>query len=258
MVGYYKLRKEDLITATNKHGGGVIDNDEKKEINLLDTPVSENDKHPILTPNEYIPPAKQSRLNKSIFTELKKKVRSTINSFADWIISFTPKPEQKLVINQKLESLKSYVKSLFAKVRRPTKKFKIRKTASAIKGFTQQYTVDGTSGIDALSFLNAVRPHVVNLLSENRQTKINLVLTCAMERVDMQTRQEESTHSPFVSKTEVILDATDINEIYSNAISRIPETMANFQMRGSNWRFMAVVKLHVDVNTVTYKPLKGS
>src|SRR6218665_3979042 len=72
----------------------------------------------------------------------------------------------------------------------------------------------------------------------------------------MQTGQEESANIPFVSKTEVILDATDINKIYSNAISRIPETMTNFQMLGSNWRFMAVVKL--DVNTVTYKPLKGS
>src|SRR6218665_2576602 len=256
MVGYYKLRKADLITAISKHGCGVMDNDEKKKkINLLDTPVPENDKYPILTQNKYIPPAKQSRSNKSIFNDLEKhKVRSKNNSFADWIVSFILKPEQKLAINQKLESLKSYVKSLFAKVR--TKKFKIRKTASAIKGFTKPYTIDGTSGIDALSFLNAVRPHVVNLLSENRQAKINLVLTCAMERVDIQTGEEESANIPFVSKTEVILDATDINEIYSNAISRIPETMANFQMRGSNWRFMAVVKL--DVNTVTYKPLKGS
>ena len=99
MVGYYKLRKADLITAINKRGGGVIDNDEKKnKINLLDTPVPDNDKHPILTPNKYIPPAKQSRLNKSIFDELKHKVRSKINSFADWIIGFIP--EQK--INKKI------------------------------------------------------------------------------------------------------------------------------------------------------------
>src|SRR6218665_2479926 len=255
VVGYYKLRKADLITAINKHGGGVIDNDEKKnKINLFDTPVPDNDKHPILTPNKYFPSPIKSSLNKIIFNELKNKVRSKINSFADWIIGFIPKPEQKLAINQKLESLKSYVKSLFVKV--GTKKFKIRKTASAIKGFTKQYTIDGTSGIDALSFLNAVRPHVVNLLSENRQTKINLVLTCAMERVDMQTGQEESANIPFVSKTEVILDAADINEIYSNAISTPTATMANLQMRSSNWKFMAVVKL--DVNTVSYKPLKGS
>jgi len=136
-----------------------------------------------------------------------------------------------------------------------TKKFKIRKTRLAIKRFTKQYTIDGPSGIDALSFINAVRPHVVNLLSENSQTKINLVLTCAMERLDLQTG-EESANIPFVSKTEVSLDATDISEIYSNARSRITKTMANFQMRGSNWKFIAVVKL--DVNTVTYKPLKGS
>src|SRR6218665_1082189 len=182
MVGYYKLRKADLIAAISKHGGDVED--------LLDTPVPENDKHPVLTPNKYIPRAKQSRLNKSIFNDLEKhKVRSKVNSFADWIVNFIPKPVQKLAINQNLESLKSYVKSLFAKVR--TKKFKIRKTASAIKGFTKQYTIDGTSGIEALSFLNAVQPNVVNLLSENRQTKINLVLTCAMERVDMQTGQED-------------------------------------------------------------------
>src|SRR6218665_2436647 len=186
MVGYYKLRKADLITAISKHGVVVMD--------LLDTPVPENDKHPILTPNKYISPAKQSRLNKSIFNDLEKhKVRSKVNSFADWSVNFIPKPEQKLAINQKLESLKSLVKSLFAKVR--TKKFKIRKTASAIKGFTKQYTIDGTSGIDSLSFLNPVRPHVVNLLSENRQTKINLVLTCAMSICKPEKKNPHIFHS---------------------------------------------------------------
>src|SRR6218665_1877901 len=116
MVGYYKLRNADLIAAISKHGGGVMD--------LLDTPVPENDKHPNLTPNKYIPAAKQSRLNKSIFNDLEKhKVRSKINSFADWIVSFIPKPEQKLAINQKLESLKSYVKRLFKKYVQRSSKF---------------------------------------------------------------------------------------------------------------------------------------
>jgi len=36
--------------------------------------------------------------------------------------------------------------------------------------------------------------------------------------------------------------ATDMNEIYSNAISRIPESVANFQKQGSNLRVMTVVK----------------
>src|SRR6218665_3421733 len=53
-----------------------------------------------------------------------------------------------------------------------------------------------------------------------------------------------------------VFNVDHINEIFSNAISKILEIMANIQMRRSNWRFMAVVKL--DVNTVTYKPLKVS
>src|SRR6218665_2142327 len=105
MVGYYKLRKADLITAISKHGGGIVD--------LLDTPVPENDIHPVLTPNKYIPAAKQSRLNITIFNDLEKhKVRSKVNSFADWIVNFIPKPEQKLIINQNLESFHSHIKSL--------------------------------------------------------------------------------------------------------------------------------------------------
>src|SRR6218665_769334 len=132
MVGYYKLRKADLITAISKHSGGVMD--------LLDTPVSENDKHPVLTPNKYIPPAKQSRLNKSIFNDLEKhKVRSKVNSFADWIVNFIPKPAPKPALKQKPVLFEFYIKSLFAKVR--TKKFKILKNASAIKGFTKQSTI---------------------------------------------------------------------------------------------------------------------
>ena len=109
MVGYYKLRKANLTTAISKCGDGVI--------NFLDTPDPGNDKHPILAPNKYISPAKQSRLNKTIFDELKHKVISKINSFADWIISFIPKPEQKLAVNHKLESLKSYVNSRFTKLK---------------------------------------------------------------------------------------------------------------------------------------------
>ena len=91
------MRKADLITAISKHGGGVMDNDEKKKINLLDTLVPDNDKHPILIPNKSLPPPVKLTLNKSIFNELKNNVRSKINSFADWIIDFIPKPEKNLL-----------------------------------------------------------------------------------------------------------------------------------------------------------------
>jgi len=61
---------------------------------------------------------------------------------------------------------------------------------------------------------------------------------------------------PFVSKTVVNLDATDVSELYDNAVDKIQESMARFQMKGSNWRFKTVEKVHI--NTVVYRPLKGN
>src|SRR6218665_93264 len=77
-----------------------------------------------------------------------------------------------------------------------------------------------------------------------------------MERVDIKSGKVDSDSVPFVLRNEVMLDATDASEIYNSGEDKILESMAAFQMRGSNWRFNQVVKL--DINTVVYKPLKGS
>jgi len=50
--------------------------------------------------------------------------------------------------------------------------------------------------------------------------------------------------------------ATNVGELYESASDKIKESMACFQMRGSNWRFKAIDKL--DLNTIVYKPLRGS
>src|SRR5579863_966336 len=77
-----------------------------------------------------------------------------------------------------------------------------------------------------------------------------------MERVDLKSGEVITAEVPFGSKSEVVLAATDVSELYKNVRDKILETIANFQMRGSNWRFKEVVRL--DINTVIYKPLKGS
>ena len=69
----------------------------------------------------------------------------------------------------------------------------------------------------------------------------------------MKSGRVDSDNVLFVSRNEVMLDATDPSEIYKNSRDNILESMAAFQMRVSNWRFNQVVKL--DINTVVYKPL---
>ena len=125
-----------------------------------------------------------------------------------------------------------------------------------MNGFTKQYTADGRPGIDAVSFLNAVRPVVVDFLKRNRRIKVQLVLVCKMERVSITTDEYIGEDKFFHSNTEVNLEATDINELYTNAVDKMMEDMAKFQKSGSGWRFVAVQQL--DIHTVQYEPLKGS
>jgi len=103
--------------------------------------------------------------------------------------------------------------------------------------------------------MNAVKSQVDGLLSINRQNKFNIVLTCVMERVDRKTGDADSCNVPFATKAEMVLESTDVAELYDNAIDKIAESIATFQRRGSNWQFASVVKL--EINSFRYVPLKG-
>src|SRR6218665_800108 len=148
---------------------------------------------------------------KRVLNDLGNKVRSKINSFSNWLITHIPSQVKKPT-NNKLQDLITKVNSLFSEINK--QKFEIHENKSAIRGFTKQFTIDGTHRIDAMSFLNIVKPLVTNLLERNRQTKINFVLICKMERVHMQSGKVDSDNVPFLSRNEVMLDATDASEIY--------------------------------------------
>jgi hypothetical protein len=189
----------------------------------------------------------------SVLSELRNKINSNLNSISDWLINHIP-PKITKSVNDKLESLKLVVSNLFKQINE--NKSEIRESKSAMKGFTKQYSINGRDTMDAASFLSYVQPQVMSFLSTNRQTKINFVLTCTMERVDMKSGEVDSVDVPFLSMNEIILDSTNINEIYRNATEKITESIASFQLRGSNWRFKTVKQFNI--NTIIYKPLKGS
>jgi len=242
--GYYRLHKGQLIDLLNTLIVGLPAPSVHPAAhvpNLLDSPVP-TIQTPTLQPTAYNPVP----FHKS------KSIKKSFADWADWLISHVPEPEKKPV-NEKLEALKSTVSELFGE---PESPFNIVESKSAIKNFTKQHTIDGKQGTDAATFLNTVRPLVVNLLEINRNTKFQLVLTCTMKRVSILTGEVITTDAPFLSRTEVNLEATDLGELYTNAIDKIKESLANFQLTGSNWRFKAVQKL--EINTVKYRPLKGS
>jgi len=130
-------------------------------------------------------------------------------------------------------------------------KFDIRESKSSIKGFAKQYTISGKEGIDEKTFLSNVKPLVIRTLTKNSGIKFNIVLTCEMKKDGV-----DIIEVPFLSKTEIVLEGTDIIDMYKKVSDKILESINTFQMRGSNWRFKSIVKL--DINTVIYKPLRGS
>jgi len=201
------LRKAELIATINAH---LADNH-----SLVDAPVPDISAS-VITPTKYVAPPQK---------EGKTGVLSTIKSFRDWL--YVP-GQIKKPINKALEALKAKIARLFNE-----HKFVLCESESAMKGFTKQSTVDGRPGMDAVSFLKAVRPLVVDFLKRIRRIKVNLVLTCKMERVIIATGDVITKDIPFVSRTEVNLEATDVNELYTNAVDKMTESMAIFLMGGS-------------------------
>src|ERR1043165_9488794 len=136
MVGYSGLRKAELVAFVSSR---LMQSDQTGlESNLLDAPIPDI-KVPTLTPGKYTPPSNTWTSSFSnVLKEVKHKVRSKLNSFANWLVNFVTPPERKPV-NEKLQALRSKISSIFSKINKP--EYKIQETASAIRGFTKQYTI---------------------------------------------------------------------------------------------------------------------
>ena len=88
-------------------------------------------------------------------------------------------------LNEKLREnyiLSSDILDVQEPVRTPRHPFKIRKTASALNRFTNQYAIEGHAGYDPKSFLTTVKQSIISLLSNNRQTKFQMILKCVFEK----------------------------------------------------------------------------
>jgi len=77
-----------------------------------------------------------------------------------------------------------------------------------------------------------------------------------MEKTRLKTGQSLVEEHQFRSKTEIVLESTNKNELWDLLTEQVLEDLANFQMGGSGWAFHSIVAL--DIHTVGYEPLNGS
>ena len=132
----------------------------------------------------------------------------------------------------------------------------MKERISALRRFTTQYVIEGKYGYDPQSIMRDARRVVINLLRKNRKIKVKLILRCNMEKISLSTGYVIMHKTSFHSKAEVNLEGTDVDDLYDAMTDRVLESMATFQMRGSNWTFKSIICL--EIHTVAYEPLKGN
>ena len=148
-------------------------------------------------------------------------------------------------------SLSDYVKEELKE-----RSFELKESKSALRRFTTQYVIEGRTRYDPQSFMLYARRVAINLLRKNRKIKVKLIMRCNMEKISLSTGDVITEQAPFHSKAEVNLEGTDVDDMYDAMTDRVLESMATFQMRGSNWTFKSIISL--EIHTVAYEPLSGN
>ena len=134
--------------------------------------------------------------------------------------------------------------------------FQPTQSKSALKKFAIQYGIKELNEYDPESFLLNSKLPITNPMINTRQTKVKLILSCMMEKIDLKSEEVIAKEAAFHSKTEVNLKRTNSNELFSKMKETVLESLAKFQRQGSNWRFHSVLSL--DLHTVKYEPIGGS
>ena len=127
--------------------------------------------------------------------------------------------------------------------------FKPRKEASAFKNYTNQYIINGVPGYDPIEFLKDARPAVINILNSNRNIKIRLFLNCLMKRMDSDGFTAIKPFAFHSKGNKIILESTDLYEIYEEIIDEIEEEIQKTQdAEGSGWVFVEVENLALHIS----------
>ena len=185
---------------------------------------------------------------KNIPEELKKIVKKKARNAREEVEDF-----KKYIKNLKTDYITpARLKKLGKQLEKKTKKaeeehkriFTPIKEASAFKNFTTQYVIKAVPLYDAINFLKDAKPTMTNIMNTNRNIKVKLYLNCFMRRLDS---QGFSTTKPFAfhsKNNKIILESTDVNEIYEEMKDEIEEELQTVQeAEGSGWIFVEVESL---------------
>ena len=132
---------------------------------------------------------------------------------------------------------------------------RVTETATALSGFARQFRIQREGNYDEIEFMPIVKPDVLRIMRQNRQTRMRLILNCYMTRTDLTNGNIIDAYPYFHSQTIENIEGINESEIIDSMIETIEERFQNFTNRGSNWVLERVLSL--DVQMTQYIPLRG-
>ena len=186
-----------------------------------------------------------------------RNAREAVADFRDYIKNLnkdyiTPARLKKLSqqLEKKIKKAVEEEKEIFTPV----------KGKEAFNGCALNYVIYGKPFYGPVDFSKAAKYPVVNIMNNNRNTKVKLNFIVTMERASLSPeglkypRKEFNFHS---RGKKIITEATDTIEIYHEMVEEIFEAMQKVeQAEGSGWVFMEVIKLILQIDK--WDPLKAS
>ena len=129
------------------------------------------------------------------------------------------------MVDEAVESFKNLIKKLYNK--RDTS-FQLKESKSALKKFAIQYRIDEKDGFDPTLFSVDAKQYITNLINR-RQYKVKLILSRMMKNVGLKGGEVIAKETAFHSKTEVNLESTNSNELFSIMKQTVLESLVKFQ-----------------------------
>ena len=230
---YSRLKKAELINLLTRNSSPILD----EEIPEIDSEI--------LKPTKYIKPRidEDEVKRKKEIRELEEMLGLRRRRIIPEIKVWTPKEEK---LQRKIRKIKEINR----------RRLRITETASALRGFTRQFRIEGIPRHAPREFMQIARRDILKLMRENRQTRVRMILNCEMTRKELFSESTQILNTFFHSETVENLEGTDEREIYDGFMQTIEERIQNFNQRGSNWRFQRVLSL--DVHFTDFQPLRGS
>ena len=188
----------------------------------------------------------------------KKKARSTreaVANFKDYIKNL----KKDYITPARLKKLSKQLERKIKKAEEEKERiFTPKKEASAFRKYTTQYVITNTDpSYDPLTFLNDASPAIINIFNLNRNIKAILYLNCIMKCSDLEGCTKIKRFAYHSKGQKLILESTDIYEIYEEMINEIEEEIQKVEnSEGSGWVFVEVENL--TLHTVKWDPLKAS